>query len=61
MLVLPGRVSGAYLYVAMIGVAIAAAAYLARHAWWYTALFLAVWLPLNYEKMREPWADIHKY
>ncbi len=53
MLVLPGRVSGAYLYVAMIGVAIAAAAYLARHAWWCTALLLAVWLPLNYDKMRD--------
>lgn len=53
MLFLPTRLSGAYLYVAMTGLAVAVASALARAPWWGTALFFALWLPANYERMRE--------
>lgn len=52
MLLLPTRMSGAYLYVALIGIAAAVAFALARLPWWVAALFLAIWVPFNYQKMR---------
>jgi hypothetical protein len=53
MLLLPTRMSGAYLYVAAIGIAIAVACALADYPWWVVAAFFAVWIPLNYQKMRD--------
>lgn len=52
MLFLPTRMSGAYLYVAMTGFAVAVASLLARVPWWATALFFAAWIPVNYERLR---------
>ena len=53
MLFLPTRLSGAYLYVAMTGLAVAIASALARAPWWGAVLFFALWLPVNYGRMRE--------
>ena len=53
MLPLPTRLSGAYLYVPMLGVAIAAAVLAARVHWGFIAVFFALWLPLNFESMRD--------
>jgi hypothetical protein len=52
MLLLPGRLSGAYLYIPLAGVAIAFSALLRR---WHPAiplLLIAVWLPWNYLELR---------
>ncbi len=49
MLVLPGRLFGAYLYVPLIGLALALSA-VARPVW--LALFFAVWIPWNYSQLR---------
>jgi hypothetical protein len=52
MLLLPTRMSGAYLYVAATGVAVAGACALARLPLWASAVFFLVWIPFNYQKMR---------
>lgn len=49
LLVLPGRISGAYLYTASIGLALAIAA-LTRPVW--LAVFFAFWIPWNYRQLR---------
>src|SRR5262249_27534589 len=49
MLALPGRLAGAYLYVASIGLAIALAA-IERPTW--IVIFFAGWLPWNYWNLR---------
>ncbi len=49
MLVLPGRLFGAYLYIPLIGLAIAISA-TTRPVW--LALFFAVWIPWNYHQRR---------
>jgi hypothetical protein len=49
MLLLPGRLFGAYLYVPLIGLAIAISA-ATRPVW--LALFFAVWIPWNYHQRR---------
>ena len=53
MLFLPTRMSGAYLYVAMAGVGIAVASALAQLPWWASAAFFAMWIPVNYQQMRD--------
>ena len=49
MLVLPGRLLGAYLYVPLIGLAIAMAS-ATRPVW--LAVFFAIWIPWNYRQLR---------
>jgi hypothetical protein len=49
LLVLPGRVAGAYLYAPFIGLAIAISA-VARPLW--LAVFFALWIPWNYRQLR---------
>ena len=53
MLFLPTRLSGAYLYVAMLGLAISVGSALAALPWAASALFFAAWIPMNYQTMRE--------
>jgi hypothetical protein len=53
MLLLPTRLSGAYAYVAIIGVATAVAFALARAPLWASAAFFLMWIPFNYQKMRD--------
>ncbi len=48
-LLLPGRLFGAYLYVSLIGLAIAISA-IGRPAW--LAIFFVLWIPWNYRQMR---------
>ncbi len=48
-LLLPGRLFGAYLYVSLIGLAIAISA-VERPAW--LAIFFVLWIPWNYRQMR---------
>jgi hypothetical protein len=52
MLFLPGRLFGAYLYVPLIGLAIAAAAFSQKAGRVASAVLLLIWLPLNYLEMR---------
>ena len=52
MLLLPGRLFAAYLYVPLIGLAIAFAALATRLNPAFVALFFAVWLPWNYANLR---------
>ena len=52
MLMLPGRLYPAYLYVPLIGLAIIAASLAEAARVWHLALFFALWLPLHYERMR---------
>lgn len=49
LLVLPGRIAGAYLYTAFIGLAIVISA-LTRPVW--LAAFFAFWIPWNYQRLR---------
>ena len=52
MLFLPGRLFGVYLYVPLIGLSIAAAAFGDKAGRIATALLILVWLPLNYREMQ---------
>jgi len=52
MLFLPGRLFGAYLYVPLIGLAIAAAAFSRKAGFIPTAILLLIWIPLNYREMQ---------
>jgi hypothetical protein len=52
MLLLPGRLSGAYLYVPLIGAAIVLSAAAGRTHDGVTALFFLIWLPYNYQRLR---------
>ena len=52
MLLLPGRLFSAYLYVPLIGLAIAFAALAESRSPAIVALFFAVWLPWNYANLR---------
>lgn len=53
MLVLPGRLFAAYLYVPYIGLAIAVAALAMRANPGWIVLFFALWLPWNYSELRQ--------
>ena len=53
LLPLSGRLLEVYLYAALIGVAVAAAALASRAPIWAVALFFVFWLPLNYSILRE--------
>lgn len=52
MLLLPGRMYAAYLYVPMIGLSIAAACVAARQRLAILAVFFAIWIPWNYMNLR---------
>lgn len=52
MLFLPGRLFGAYLYVPLIGLSIAAAAFSTKAGRITTAAVALIWLPLNYREMQ---------
>jgi hypothetical protein len=52
-LLLPGRMFAAYLYVSLAFVLGAVALALGRYRWQATAVFLLVWLPLNYAYLRK--------
>jgi hypothetical protein len=52
MLLLPGRLYSAYLYVPLIGLGIAAGALADKRSAWSIAAFFAVWLPWNYVNLR---------
>ncbi|HEY6392188.1 MAG TPA: hypothetical protein VIX89_12965 [Bryobacteraceae bacterium] len=52
MLLLPGRLYGVYLYVPLIGLAIALAALTAGRMVIVAALFFAIWIPWNYANLR---------
>jgi hypothetical protein len=52
LLVLPGRLFGAYLYLPLVGLAVAAAGVAARAPAWSLALFFLLWLPWNYHHLR---------
>ena len=52
MVLLPGRLFAAYLYVPLIGLAIALSALVARQSPAIVALFFAIWLPWNYANLR---------
>ena len=52
MLFLPGRLFGAYLYVPLIGLAIAAAALSHQAGRVISLILVLLWLPLNYRQMR---------
>ncbi len=53
LLMLPGRLFAAYLYAPMLGVAIVAAVAASRVHWGVIAAFFAIWIPWNYQQMRE--------
>ncbi len=53
MLLLPGRLSGAYLYASLPGLALTAAVISSRAGFARTALFFSFWLPANYLSLRE--------
>ena len=50
---LPGRLFGVYLYLPLVGLAVAAAFASERWRWWVVAGLFAVWLPWNYQILRE--------
>ncbi len=52
LLLLPGRLSGAYLYVPLAGLAVAVAVVASRPPAWVVALILILWLPYNYTHLR---------
>ncbi len=52
MLLLPGRLYPAYLYVPIIGLAIVAASLAESAQAWHLALFFVLWIPLHFERMR---------
>ncbi|MBI2689311.1 MAG: hypothetical protein HYX27_23650 [Acidobacteria bacterium] len=52
MLLVPGRLFGAYLYLPLAGLAVAMAALTERIGWKWIAVPLAVWLGFNYAEMR---------
>jgi hypothetical protein len=52
MLFLPGRLFGAYLYVPLIGLSIAGAAFSHKAGRIASAVVLLIWLPLNYREMQ---------
>ena len=52
LLVLPSRTFSVYLYVPLIGAAVALASVLDRTKAWAALLFLAVWLPFTFVQMR---------
>ena len=52
LLILPGRVFGAYLYLPLAGLAVAVAAISARAPAWSVAAFFLIWLPWNYHHLR---------
>jgi len=52
MLLLPGRLYPAYLYVPITGLAIVAASLAETAQVWHLALFFLLWVPLHYERMR---------
>ena len=52
MLVLPGRLFGAYLYVPLIGLGIAGAAFSHKAGRMVSLIVLLAWLPLNYREMQ---------
>jgi len=52
MLLVPGRLFGAYLYLPLAGLAIAMAALTERFGWKWIAAPLAIWLGFNYAEMR---------
>jgi hypothetical protein len=52
LLILPGRMFGAYLYLPLAGVAVALAAVAARAPAWSVAAFFLIWLPWNYHHLR---------
>jgi hypothetical protein len=52
MLFLPGRLFGAYLYVPLIGLAVAMAAFSKKAGLIASAVAILIWLPLNYVDMR---------
>jgi hypothetical protein len=52
-LALSSKLSPAYLYVSMIGVALALAVVASRIHWAVTAVFFLIWLPVNYNSMRQ--------
>lgn len=53
MLAVPGRLYGAYLYLPLAGLALAAAALAARVDWRWAAVAMALWVGFNYARMRE--------
>ena len=53
MLFVPGRLYGAYLYTPLLGLAITAGAIAARAPIWSVAVAFIVWLPFNYQHLRE--------
>ena len=57
MLVLPGRLESVYWYIPLAGLAIAVSAIALRTPRWVTALFFAIWLPLNYAVLRNERRD----
>jgi hypothetical protein len=52
LLILPGRVFSAYIYLPLAGLSIAAAAIAARAPAWSVGAFFLVWLPWNYHNLR---------
>lgn len=52
MLLLPGRLSGAYLYAPLAGLAMVAAVVASRASPAWIALFFLVWIPSNYHHLR---------
>lgn len=53
MLLVPGRVFGAYLYLPLAGLAVALAALTERLSWKWIAAPMAIWLGFNYAEMRD--------
>lgn len=53
MLMVPGRLFGAYLYLPLAGLALAVAALAERYGWKWIAAPLALWLGFNYAQMRD--------
>jgi hypothetical protein len=52
LLILPGRMFGAYLYLPLAGLAVALAAVASRAPVWSVAAFFLLWLPWNYHHLR---------
>ncbi len=50
---LPGRLFSVYLYVPLIGLAVAFAFLAARWRVWWVAVFFLVWLPVNHRVLRQ--------
>jgi len=53
MLLVPGRLFGAYLYLPLAGIAVAVAALADRFGWKWLAAPMALWLVFNYAEMRD--------